>query len=101
MSKLSELMDYFDSRLGQQMPEKSRDITVDKEKLCDLTTEVWLMPLIVPEVANLNELQDYFHSRLAQDRHERSRDISVDKEKLCVLLVAVKRFMRGIAKPPR
>ena len=39
MSKLRELLDYFNRRLEDERKNNSKDITVDKEKLCDLVTE--------------------------------------------------------------
>jgi hypothetical protein len=43
MSKLRELLEHFNGRLEDERKNNSKDITVDKEKLCDLLSEVEAM----------------------------------------------------------
>ena len=43
MSNLPELLNYFNLRLEQEMHGEGRDITVDKDKLCEFLTEVDLL----------------------------------------------------------
>lgn len=43
MSRLPELLDYFNGRLEEERNNNSKDIAVDKEKLCDLLIELGTM----------------------------------------------------------
>jgi hypothetical protein len=43
MNKLRERLDYFNGRMEDERKNNSKDITVDKEKLCDLLSEVTTM----------------------------------------------------------
>jgi hypothetical protein len=43
LNKLRELLDYFNGRLEDERKNDCTDITVDKEKLCDLLSEVTTM----------------------------------------------------------